>query len=101
MQISKSFPNGAPPPVVGGGPAGWQAMQAYYQGIPKRRDLFYRWAPIVLTVVGSLIAAYVGSFTFDYPKETFGALIGLPLLFLAVWKIEFGFVFLALTTTPF
>src|SRR5690349_14259109 len=101
MQISKPYANGQLPPSSGGGVPGWQDRQAYYQRIHKRRDLFYRWAPIILTIIGSLIAAYVGSFTFDYPKETFGALIGLPLLFISVWKIEFGFVFLALTTTPF
>lgn len=105
MQIADIFPNAAPPPSQGGGAPEFTNQLRLHQ-MRHRRILLLRtvemwWYPILLVALGGLVAAILGEYAFDLPKEVFGGIVAVPLIFLAVRRTEFGLLLFALCVSPF
>lgn len=76
-------------------------QRMYHQRILRLRTIQFWWYPILFVVLGGVIAAALGQFALDLPKEVFGIVIGVPLIFVAVRYPEFGFLLFAVLVSPF
>jgi O-antigen ligase len=105
MRIADTFANVGLPRLPGGGSpeiAGQlRLQQERHRRIELLRTLQFWWYPLLLVALGGLISAILGQYALDLPKEVFGALVGIPLLFLACRRLEFGVLALAITVSPF
>jgi O-antigen ligase len=107
MQISNAFPHAAFPPSPGGGaPENAEQMQMRLERTRHRRIQLLRtvqiwWYPISLVVFGAIVAAVLGEYVLDLPKEVIGGIIGVPLIFLTIKSNEIGLLMLAASVTPF
>jgi O-antigen ligase len=92
-------------PPSGGSNTPDSATELERQQMRQRRILLLRtaqlwWYPILLVVLGGLVATILGQFAMSYPLYIFGVLCGLPFIFMAVRRLEFGLFFVALIATP-
>ncbi|MFL5706456.1 MAG: O-antigen ligase family protein [Ktedonobacteraceae bacterium] len=105
MQISKAFPHAAfPPSGEGGAPENADQMrleQMRHRRIQLLRSVQIWWYPISLAVFGAIVAAILGQFAFDLPKEIIGGIIAAPAIFLTISRNEVGLVILAVCVSPF
>src|SRR2546421_8805475 len=105
MQTADVFPKGMLPPVQGGGAPEttrqFRNHQIRQRRILRQRTVQFWWYPILLVVLGGILAAILGQFALDLPKEVFGAVIAVPLFFMAVRRLEFGLLLLAILVSPF
>lgn len=99
MQIDV-FPKGVLPPQGGGTPE-FLSQEQRHQRILRWRTLQNWWYPILFVLLGSVITAILGDFVLDQSKIVLGALIGVPLIFLALRRLEFGLVVFAVCASPF
>ncbi len=93
-------------PFLGGGGALELARQQRRQQTRHRRVLRMRalgmwWYRIVLIVLGGIVAAILGQFTLDYAKYIFAGIAALVLIVLAIRRVEFGLLLMAIVTTAF
>jgi len=103
MQIASS--NGAFP-HSGGGNIPDITGQLSRQRMRHRRILLMRavqawWFPILLVVVGGLVAAVLGQYASSYPLIILGVLCALPFIFVSVRRLEFGLLLVAIIAAPF
>src|SRR6266849_2404032 len=102
MQIANTFHNGRRPPSQGGDALTPDiANQLRSQRLRYRRTLLLRtldfwWYRILLVAIGGYIATILGRSALDSPREVFGGIIALPLLFLAIRRWEFGLLLTAI-----
>lgn len=104
MRTVETFANAALPPTRGGtadiaGQLHQQQMR--HRRIERLRTLQFWWYPILFVILGGLVAAVMGQYVLDLPKETIGILIGVPLLFLTCKRVEFGLLIFAISVSPF
>lgn len=78
-----------------------QRQRARHKRVQLLRALGVWWYVVALVALGGLVAALMGQYALDLPKEVFGALIGVPLLFMACRRLEFGLLIFAIWVTPF
>ncbi|HJT57611.1 MAG TPA: hypothetical protein VJ761_14005, partial [Ktedonobacteraceae bacterium] len=76
-------------------------QRMYHKRILRLRTIQFWWYPILCVILGGAIAAALGEFALDLPKEVFGIVIGVPLIFVAVRYPEFGFLLFAVLVSPF
>lgn len=97
MRIANTLPNnGGFTPLQGrsapatGNDSQLQQQKKRYGRIHLRRSLGFWWYRILLVILGSILAIVLGDLVFTLPKETFGILVALPVLFLFVRRAEYG-----------
>jgi O-antigen ligase len=76
-------------------------QQTRHRRVQLLRRLAVWWYVVALVAAGGLVAALMGQFALDAPKEVFGALIAVPLLLVACRRVEFGLLIFAIWVTPF
>lgn len=99
MQIDIS-PKSVLPPQGGSTPE-LLSQEQRHQRILRWRTIQKWWYPILFVLLGSLTSAILGDFVLDQSKIVLGALIGVPLLFLALKRLEFGLLVLVICVSPF
>lgn len=98
MHIAGS--DGMPPPSGGRSVSDMATRLARQRRLLLLRTVQVWWYPILLAVLGSITAIILGPLAVSYPLYVFGALCGLPFIFMAVRRLEFGLFFVALIATP-
>src|SRR2546421_8538881 len=105
MQTADVFPKGMLPPVQGGGAPEttrqFRNHQIRQRRILRQRTVQFWWYPVLLVVLGGITAAILGQFALDLPKEIWGGVFGVPLVYLAVRYPQFGLLLAAICVSPF
>ena len=105
MQIADDFPKRVLPPGEGGSASEitdqLRSLQLRQRRILRKRTVQFWWFPISLIFLGGIAAAILGQFALDLPKEVWGGIVAIPLVYLAVRRLEFGLILAAICVTPF
>lgn len=104
MQIANPFEKNVFPPVGGNTPdiAQQQRRQRrYYRRIQLIRTLRFWWFRIIIIALAVYLGITLGPYALVFPKEIFGAMVVLPIVILAIRKVEFGFLLTAIVSTAF
>lgn len=87
--------------VSGGNVAELLSQEERHQRILRWRAIQHWWYPILFVLLGGVVAGILGDFVLDQSKLVLGALFGVPLIFLALRRLEFGLVVFAVCVSPF
>ncbi len=104
MQIANSIDKNVFPPTGGNIPdiAQQQRRQRkYYRRIQLMRTVRFWWFRIIVIALAVYLGVNLGPYVLVFPKEIFGAMVVLPIVILAIRKVEFGFLLTAITSTAF
>jgi O-antigen ligase len=107
MQVTNSFQNANFSPSKGTDASTPDiASQLRSQQIRHRRILLLRtlgfwWYRVLLVLLGCSVATILGQFAPSFPAQIFGGIVMLPLLFLAVRRLEFGLLLVAFFATAY
>src|SRR5436190_7639600 len=79
----------------------FRSYQLRQKRILLRRSVGIWWYPILFVILGGVMAATLGQFALDLPKEVIGLIFGIPLIYLAIRFPLVGLLLAAVCVSPF
>lgn len=79
----------------------FRSYQLHQKRILRRRTVQIWWFPILFVILGGVMAAILGQFALDLPKEVIGLTLGIPLIYLVIRFPSVGLLLAAVCVSPF
>src|SRR5947209_9477040 len=79
----------------------FRSYQLRQKRILRRRTAQILWFPILFVILGGVMAAILGQFALDLPKEVIGLTLGMPLIYLVIRFPSVGLLLAAVCVSPF
>ncbi len=98
MQTANTFPQGGSTTDLA---SQLSEQRMRHRRILQKRALTFWWPRILTIVLAAIIAAVLGQFALAFPKPIFVGIGALLVIFLMVWRTDFGLLALTISATAF
>jgi O-antigen ligase len=79
----------------------FRSYRLHQKRILLRRTIQFWWYPILFVILGGVVAAILGQFALDVPKEVIGLTFAIPLIYLVIRFPAVGLLVAAICVSPF